>query len=72
MTQTPDAKSLIVKAECVQTEMGLRFLFTSRAVNIMVEIDLDEDPEYFHAMAAKLPDMVSMQMEEYVKEHPDE
>ena len=38
----------------------------------MVELDLDEDPEYFYAMVGKLPDMVSMQMQEYAKENPDE
>jgi hypothetical protein len=68
----PETKNLIVKASCTKTEMGLRFSFLSRAVNIQVEIDLDEDPEYFHAMVSKLPEMVSLQMEEYVKEHPDE
>jgi hypothetical protein len=67
-----EAMNLVVKASCEKTEMGLRLTFLSRAVNIMVELDLDENPEYFHAMAHKLPELVGLQMDQYVKEHPDE
>ena len=52
--------------------MGLRLRFFSKACNIQVELDLDEDPEFFHAMAHKLPELVGLQMEQWAKDHPDE
>lgn len=68
------AKSLTVIADVRKTEMGIEVKFHSRAVNITVEIDLDSDPEFFHAMAANLVDMTVQQVELFAKGEwvPDE
>ena len=62
MTPTPEVKSLEIQAESRQTEMGVEVRFHSKAVNITVEIDLDEDPEFFHAMASNLVEMTIQQI----------
>lgn len=67
-------KSLTVIADVRRTEMGVEVRFHSRAVNITVEIDLDEDPEYFHAIAENLVEMTVQQVEQFAEREwvPDE
>lgn len=80
MTQTPqpdpegEPRSLTLSAKSEQTEMGFMVAVHSPAANVIVELDLDWDPEYFHAILQLLPQIVEDQMQKYVdaEEETDE
>ena len=62
----PEVPSIGVKADSELTEMGIRVWARSKAVNVMVELDLDYPPELFHALIGYFPQIVQDQMERYV------
>lgn len=72
-TPEPEYESLVLKAEGRYTEMGYEVRIHSQAVNITVELDLDFDPVYFHAVLASVSQIVNEQlMKAVLKAIPEE
>lgn len=66
----PD-KSLEITCKVRKTEMGVEVTLHSLACNITVELDLDYDAEYFHAMSGHLVQMVNDQLELFAKQEEE-
>jgi len=66
--EEPEPRTLTLKADSRQTEMGFEVTVHSPAVNLRIELDLDYDPEYALALFAMMPQIIDDQMQRYTTE----
>lgn len=63
-----EVRALTMQTDSRLTEMGIEISVHSKQVNLRIEIDLDEDPEYTFAMLQIMPKIIEDKLEKYAKE----
>lgn len=76
MTPTPEPEESGVREIMLQTddrltEMGLEITVHSKAANLRLEIDLEQDPEYVLALLQVMPKIIEDKLEKYLGEEGD-